>query len=205
MVELNIGPAFADFATSASENQVKDIFRKFLLQNKLTLLRSFFTVFLFLTAATQSVQARHKCPKVPAPPGLMGVFSSSSLLPSGSTMAAARSSETSGCEHGHPSENFYKPKNKQISLFLKHNFLQLKLESAQGQGQHLDALANLAGCNSDHEDFAKLIRNNYVQIFNDDLVHLPPELSTVRAAQTSKRLLSLLSNSPLLASSCESS
>ena len=205
MVELNISPAFADFENPASEDQFKDIIRKFLLQNKLTLLRSFFTVFLFLTAATQSVQARHKCPKVPAPPGLMGIFSSSSLLPSGSTMAAARSSETSGCEHGHPSDNFYKPKNKQLALFLKHNFLQLKLESAQGQGQHLDALANLAGCNVAHDDFAKLIRNNYVQVFNDDLVHVPLELSTVRAAQTSERLLNLFSNSPLLATSCQSS
>ena len=205
MVELNISPALVDFTKSASEDQVKDMFRKFLLQNKLTLLRSFFTVFLFLTAATQLVQARHKCPKVPAPPGLMGIFSSSSLLPSGSTMAAARSSETSGCEHGHPSENFYKPKNKQVALFLKHNFLQLKLESAQGQGQYLDVLVNLAGCTTAHDNFVKLIRNNYVQVFNDDLVHLPLELSTVRAAQTSERLLSLLSNSPLLATSCESS
>ena len=205
MVELNIGPAFADFATSASEDQVHNIFRNFIFHNKLTWLRAFFTVFLFRAAATQSVQARHKCPKVPAPPGLMGISSSSSLIPSGSTMAAARSSETSGCEHGHPSENFYKPKNKQVALFLKHNFLQLKLESAQGQGQHLDALSNLAGCTRPHDDFAKLIRNNYVQVFNDDLVHLSPELSTVRAVQTSKRLLSLLSNSPLLATSCESS
>ena len=205
MVELNIGPAFACFENSTYEDQDKDIFRKFLLQNKLTLLLSFFILFLFLTVATQSVQARHKCPKVPAPPGLMGIFSSSSLLPSGSTMAAARSSETSGCEHGHPSENFYKPKNKQVALFLKHNFLQLNLESAQGHGQHLYALANLAGCTSDHVDFAKLIRNNYVQVFNDSLVHLPPELSSVRAAQTSRKLLSLLSNSPLLATSCESS
>jgi hypothetical protein len=205
MVERNIGPAFADFATYASEDQVKDILRKFHLQNKRTLLRSFFTVFLFLAAAIQSVQARHKCPKVPAPPGLMGVFSSSSLLPSGSTMAAARSSETSGCEHGHPSENFYKPKNKQIALFLKHNFLQLKLESARGQGQHLDALANLAGCNMGHDDFVKLIRNNYVQVFNDELVHLDSELSTVRAVQARERLLNLMSNSPLLATSCESS
>jgi hypothetical protein len=205
MVELNIGPAFADFTKSASEDQVKNIFRKFLLQNKLTLLRSFFTGCLCLNAGTQSVQARHKCPRVPAPPGLMGVFSSSSLLPSGSTMAAARSSETLGCDQGHPSENFYKPKNKQLALFLKYNFLQLKLESAQGQGQHLDALAHLAGCNRGQDDFAKLIRNNYVQVFNDDLVHLPPGLSTVRAEQTSERLLSLLSNSPLLASSCESS
>ena len=205
MVELKIGPAFSDFAKFTTEDQIKDIFRKFLFQKKLILLRSFFIIFLFIIVATQAVQAHHKCPKVPAPPGLMGVFSSSSLLPSGSTMAVARSSETSGCEHGHPSENFYKPKNKQIALFLKHNFLQLKLESAQGQGQHLDVLANLAGCNMGHDDFVKLIRNNYVQVFNDELVHLDSELSTVRAVQARERLLNLMSNSPLLATSCESS
>ena len=205
MVELNTGPAFPDFARSASEDQVKDIFRKFLLQNKLIMLRSFFTVFLFFTAAIHSVQARHNCPKVPAPPGLMGVISSSSLIPSGSTMAAARSSETAGCGKGHPSENFYKPKKKQLALFLKDNFLQIKLESAQGQGQHLDVLSRLAGCTMVHDDFAKLIRNNYVLVFNDELVHLHPELSTVRAAKTSGRLLNLMSNSRLLASSCESS
>lgn len=204
MVELNIGPAFADFATSASEDQVKDIFRKFLLQNKLTLLRSFFTVFLLFIVASQSIQARHKCPKVPTPPGLMGVFSSSTLIPSGSTMAAARSSETSGCEQGHPSENFYKPKTKRVALFLKDNFLQLKLESAQGQGQHLDALANLSGCTTGHADFAALIRNNYVQVFDTELLDLQPESNINGAVQTSERLLNLMSNSPLLASSCES-
>ena len=205
MVELNICPAVPDFAKPTSKDDVKDIFLKVLLKNKLTLLRFFFTVFLFLTAIIQSVQARHKCPKVPAPPGLMGVISSSSLIPSGSTMAAARSSETSGCKHGHPSENFYKPKKKRLALFLKDNFMQLKLESAQGQGQYLDALANLAGCNVVHDDFAKLIRNNYVLIFNDEIVHLQPELKKVRATRTSYRLLNLMSNSPLLASSCESS
>jgi len=36
-------------------------------------------------------------------------------------------------------------------------------------------------------------------------VDLQPELSIKGAAQTSERLLNLMSNSPLLASSCESS
>ena len=205
MVELNIVPAFIDFAKSASENQVKGIFLKFILQNKLSLVRSSFTVFFFLTAISQSAQGRHKCPKVPAPPGLMGVISSSSLVPSGSTMAAARSSETLGCEHGHPSENFYKPKKKQLSLFLNDNFLQLKLESAQGQGKYLKALANLAGCNEVHDDFAKLMRNNYVLVFNDETAYLHSKLNTTRANRTSERLLNLISNSPLLAYSCKSS
>ena len=204
MVELNIVPAFPDFAGTASEDQLQDNFEK-CLRKRLILLLAFFTVFLFLTATSKSVQARHKCPKVPSAPGLMGISSSTTFIPSGSTMAAARSSETSGCDHGHPSENFYKPKNKRVALFLKENFLQIKLESAQGQGQHLDALAYLAGCTSSDDAFAELIRNNYVQVFDTDLLNLHPESSIKGAAQTSERLLNLMSNSPLLASSCESS
>ena len=90
-------------------------------------------------------------------------------------------------------------------MFLKENFLQIKLESAQGQGQHLDALAYLAGCTSSDDAFAELIRNNYVQVFDTDLLNLHPESSIKGAAKTSERLLNLMSNSPLLASSCESS
>ena len=204
MVELNIVPAFPDFAGTASEDQLQDNFEK-CLRKRLILLLAFFTVFLLLSVVSQSVQARHKCPKVPSAPGLMGITSSTTFIPSGSTMAAARSSETSGCDHGHPSENFYKPKNKRVALFLKENFLQIKLESAQGQGQHLDALAYLAGCTTSDDAFAELIRNNYVQVFDTDLLNLHPESSIKGAAQTSERLLNLMSNSPLLASSCESS
>jgi len=203
MVELNIGPAFPDFVESASEDQVTHFLHKFMRKIP-TLLLEFFAVFLLLSAVSQSVQARHKCPKVPSAPGLMGITSSTTFIPSGSTMAAARSSETSGCDQGHPSENFYKPKNKRVALFLKENFLQIKLESAQGQGQHLDALAYLAGCTSSDDAFAELIRNNYVQVFDTDLLNLHPESSIKGAAQTSERLLNLMSNSPLLASSCES-
>ncbi len=203
MVELNIGPAFPDFVESASEDQVTHFLHKFMRKIP-TLLLEFFAVFLLLSAVSQSVQARHKCPKVPSAPGLMGITSSTTFIPSGSTMAAARSSETSGCDQGHPSENFYKPKNKRVALFLKDNFLQIILESAQGQGQHLDALAYLAGCTTSDDAFAELIRNNYVQVFDTDLLNLHPESSIKGAAQTSERLLNLMSNSPLLASGCES-
>ena len=110
------------------------------------LLQRVFAVLLLLVSSVQFVHARHKCYKVPAPPGIVGIISIPILIPFGSTMAAARSSETSGCDGGHPSENFYKPKNKRVALFLKDNFLQVREESAQGQGLHLDALAQLAGC-----------------------------------------------------------
>ena len=87
---------------------------------------------------SQDVYARHKCPKVPAPPGMMGFISSSTFIPSGSTMATARSSETFGCDQGHPSENFYKPQKKRVSIFLRENLQQIKMECAQGRGDHHD-------------------------------------------------------------------
>ena len=173
------------------------------LHQKLTLLLAFLTV--FIIAISPSVHARHKCPKVPAPPGVMGVLSSCTLLPSGSTMAAARSSETFWCDLGHRSQNFYKPKNKRVTLFLIDNFMQLKLESARGHGKHLVAMANLAGCTSNGHAFAKLVRKNYVHVFDDKLSDLYMDTSIKLASKTSERILNLISNSPLLASRCESS
>ena len=173
------------------------------LHQKLTLLLVFLTV--FIIAISHTVHARHKCPKVPAPPGVIGVLSSSTLIPSGSTMAATRSSETFGCDLGHPSENFYKPKNKRVTLFLIDNFIQLKLESARGHGKHLVAMANLAGCASNSHAFAKLVRKNYVRVFDNELSDLHMESSIKLASKTSELILNIISNSPLLASSCESS
>ena len=167
-------------------------------------LQRVFAVLLLLVSSVQFVQARHKCYKVPAPPGIMGIFSSITLIPSGSTMAAARSSETSGCDRGHPSENFYKPKNKRVALFLKDNFLQVREESAQGQGLHLDALAQLAGCSIEHAEFGRIIQNNYSQIFGADLLSQNADNSENITKRTTVRFLGLMADSPLLASSCES-
>ena len=91
-------------------------------KKKVLLFRAVFILIALNFFIIESVIARHKCPKVPAPPGVMGIISSTTLIPSGSTMAAARSSETSGCERGHPSKNFYKPKYKTnllISFIMK--------------------------------------------------------------------------------------
>jgi len=119
-------------------------------------------------------------------------------------MAAARSSETSGCDRGHPSENFYKPKNKRVALFLKDNFLQVREESAQGQGFHLEALAQLAGCSIEHAEFGRIIQNNYSQIFGADLLSQNADNPENITKQTTERFLGLMADSPLLASSCES-
>lgn len=167
-------------------------------------LQRVFAVLLLLVSSVQFVQARHKCYKVPAPPGIVGIISIPILIPFGSTMAAARSSETSGCDGGHPSENFYKPKNKRVALFLKDNFLQVREESAQGQGLHLDALAQLAGCSIEHAEFGTIIQLNYDQVFGSDIFEQDAELSTNKANRTTERLLSLIADSPFLAYRCES-
>ena len=70
------------------------------------ILREVAILMLILSCNFEIVSARHKCPKVPSPPGIMGIFSSTTLIPSGSVMADARSSETLGCDRGHPSDNF---------------------------------------------------------------------------------------------------
>ena len=161
-------------------------------------------VSLLLVSSIQFVQARHKCYKVTAPPGIVGIISIPILIPFGSTMAAARSSETSGCDGGHPSENFYKPKNKRVALFLKYNFLQVREESAQGQGLHLDALAQLAGCSIEDAEFGSIIQNNYSQIFGAVLFSQNADNSENISKRTTERFLGLKANSPLLATSCES-
>jgi len=168
------------------------------------MLRTLFAVLLLLISASHLVQARHKCPKVPAPPGIMGIVISPLLIPSASTMATARSSDTLGCDRGHPSENFYKPQKKRITFFLEDNFQQVQEESAQGQGQYLDALALLAGCSVEHAEFGTIIQLNYDQIFGSDIFEQDAELSTNKANQTTERLLSLMKNSPFLAYRCES-
>ena len=167
-------------------------------------LQRVFAVLLLLVSSVQFVQARHKCYKVPAPPGIVGIISIPILIPFGSTMAAARSSATSGCAGGHPSENFYKPKNKRVALFLKDNFLQVREESAQGQGLHLDALAQLAGCSIEHAEFGRIIQINYSQIFGADLLSQNADNSENITKRTTERFLGLMAGSPLLASSCES-
>ena len=203
MIERDIVTVLPDFVGSKSENHAPYIFRKFFLK-KGTLFRTVLAALVLLNGSAQSLQARHKCYKVPAPPGIMGIFSSTTLIPSGSTMAAARSSGTSGCESGHPSENFYKPKNKRVAFFLKDNLLQVREESAQGQGQHLDALAQLAGCSFGYAEFGRLIHNNYSQVFGTDIFSQNEENSKNISKRTTERLLSLMADSPFLASSCDS-
>jgi hypothetical protein len=203
MIERDIVPVLPDFVVSKSENSAPGKFWKFLYKKR-NLFCSVIAVFVLLNGSAQSLHARHKCYKVPAPPGIVGITSIPILIPFGSTMATAKSSETSGCDDGHPSENFYKPKNKRVALFLKDNFLQVREESAQGQGLHLNALAQLAGCSIEHAEFGRIIQNNYSEIFGADLLSQNADNFENITKRTTKQFLDLMADSPLLASSCES-
>ncbi len=155
------------------------------------ILREVTMLLLVLSCSFEIASARHKCPKVPSPPGIMGVFSSTTLIPSGSVMAAARSSETLGCDRGHPSDNFYKPQKERVSM------------CARGQGLHLEALSLIAGCSISHSDFGKIIKKNYSEIF-DSKNPGPAESLVYEVEQTTERFISLMRQSHLLASGCES-
>ena len=167
------------------------------------ILREVTMLLIVLSCSFEIASARHKCPKVPSPPGIMGVFSSTTLIPSGSVMAAARSSETLGCDRGHPSDNFYKPQKERVSMFLEDNLNHVREESARGQGLHLEALSMIAGCSISHSDFGKIIKTSYSEVF-DLKSSGSAESSVYEAEQTTERFISLIRQSPLLASGCES-
>ena len=166
-------------------------------------LREVSVLLLLLSCSFEIVSARHKCPKVPSPPGIMGIFSSTTLIPSGSVMAAARSSETLGCDRGHPSNNFYKPQKERVSIFLEDNLHHVREESARGQGLHLEALSQISGCSISHSDFGKIIKTNYSKIFYSKNPGLTESL-VYEVEKTTERFISLIRYSPMLASGCDS-
>ena len=167
------------------------------------ILREVTVLLLVLSCCFEIASARHKCPKVPSPPGIMGIFSSTTLIPSGSVMAAARSSETLGCDRGHPSDNFYKPQKERVSMFLEDNLHHVREESARGKGLHLEALSMVAGCSISHSDFGKIIKTNYSKVF-DSKNPGPAESSVYEVEKTTERFIFLIIHSPMLASGCES-
>ena len=167
------------------------------------LLREVTILLLVISCSFEIASARHKCPKVPSPPGIMGIFSSTTLIPSGSVMAAARSSETLGCDRGHPSDNFYKPQKERVSMFLEDNLHHVREESARGKGFHLEALSQIVGCTISHSDFGKIVKTSYSEVF-DSKNHDPAESAVYEAEKTTERFISLIRQSPQLASGCES-
>ncbi len=160
-----------------------------------------FVLIILLGLSASAIHARHRCPKVPAPPGMFGIISSTTMIPSGTTMAAARSSQTSGCESGHSTNDFYVPARARITLFLESSLPLVQQESTQGKGEHLNALAHLAGCTTNEPIFAELLQKNYAQLFflnaganNENTAHSVDGVADA--------LLNLLDNTPIMKSRC---
>ena len=112
-------------------------------------------------------------------------------------MAAARSSETLGCERGHPSDNFYKPQKERVLLFLEDNLHHVREESAKGKGMHLEALSQIAGCSMSNSDFGIIVKTNYSKVFDS-------KSPVYEVEKTTDRFISFIKESPLLASGCKS-
>ena len=167
------------------------------------ILREVTMIVLLLSCNFEIASARHKCPKVPSPPGIMGIFSSTTLIPSGSVMAAARSSETLGCDRGHPSDNFYKPQKERVSLFLEDNLHHVREESSKGKGLYLQSLSQVAGCTISNSDFGKIVKTNYSEVF-DSINSNSAKNSLNEVEETTERFIYLIKQTPLLASGCVS-
>jgi hypothetical protein len=139
------------------------------------------------------VQARHRCPKVPYSEGVLGMTTAPTSLPSGTTMAAARSSETSGCEAGHPSSDFYAPSRARIEHFLEDSLPLVQEEAARGGGPHLQALVQLGGCDSTGE----IRLRNSLQVHHGEVFKEPAD-----AVQTTSRLFQMAESDQVLQQSC---
>lgn len=75
----------------------------------------------------------------------------------------AISSGTSNCVDGASARTTVE--NEQ-EVFMSVNLASLEKEAAQGQGQHLDTLAEILGC-QDKEAFAQMSQNRYEAIFSN--------------------------------------
>lgn len=112
----------------------------------------------------QPSMGRHHCPEPPeTSPSILStsqIFVASTIA---SSIATGRTSNTSGCDRGHPSKGFYRPTG---AIYLEHTLEQIVEESSRGQGQHLEALARLAGCHSKgFALFSQTLQKNYEPLF----------------------------------------
>ncbi len=157
---------------------------------------------LLISFTASTLEARHKCPKVPSPPGLLGITSIPTLLPSGTFMAAARSSNTSGCNRGHPSADFYRPKKERVMRFLEDNYQLVHEQSARGEGPHLNALAQLTGCSGASSSFAETMHSQHQQVFPSGR-QLSSSAHSFTMERAAERILNLTSGNKSLATACK--
>ena len=105
-----------------------------------------------------TTNAGDKCLKPHTPRGIFTTTLYSSEL---SSTSSSRYSNTSGCQRGQPSEEFYTPKGV---TYLLGSFDYVAEEAAKGEGPHLEALAQLVGCDN-VSSFSKVIQWNYQSLF----------------------------------------
>jgi len=144
-----------------------------------------------------SSMGRHHCPEAPSiSPSILStsqVFVASTIA---SSIATGRSSNTSGCDRGHPSKSFYRPTG---AIYLEHTLEQVVEESSRGHGQHLEALASLAGCSTkSFVLFSKALQKNYEQLFTEQ-EYLPLDK---RSDQIWRKVGNLITHDPKLQQMC---
>ena len=156
-----------------------------------------------LTFYTGEAYARHKCPKVPSAPGFFGLILSPLSLPSGTFMAAARSMNTSGCDRGHPSSDFYRPSKAEVERFIHENHQLVMEESVRGRGPHLEALASMTGCSEGSVQFATELKRRHEELFlTPSTVDEDDSPDNPSAIIITDRIFELKSTSPKLISMC---
>jgi hypothetical protein len=83
---------------------------------------------------------------------------------------------------------------EQSRHFLTHNFFEVKSESAKGQGEYIDSLAYVIGCESSaHFYFQKTLQNNFQKIF--------PE-GQVQPDESLKQIYNTILNDKILVDKC---
>ena len=110
------------------------------------------------------------CPKMELPTSFLGIFLTTTMLPIGTTIAAGRSSNTSGCGSSEPSDSFYRPKAARLKLFLEESSELLSEEIAKGEvGPYLKVMTHLSDCREEGSPFIlNHLRIHYSKHFNED-------------------------------------
>ena len=114
------------------------------------------------------------CPKMELPTSFLGIFLTTTMLPIGTTIAAGRSSNTSGCGSSEPSDSFYRPKATRLKLFLEESGEPLAEEIAKGEvGPYLQVMTHLSECKQEGSPvILEHLRSDFSKHFN---VNFRPE------------------------------
>ncbi|MDG2199235.1 MAG: hypothetical protein P8O70_20570 [SAR324 cluster bacterium] len=110
------------------------------------------------------------CPKMELPTSFLGIFLTTTMLPIGTTIAAGRSSNTSGCGSSEPSDSFYRPKAARLKLFFEEAGESLAEEIATGEvGPYLQVITHLSECREEGSPFIlNHLRIQYSKYFNQN-------------------------------------